>query len=113
MRILKISELNMENIAFIKTETEIRLGQRRYSVTLLDITTNKQFALNINASDLEYGRLVSILLKLNYSDDKMQAVINNYLLDADDELVLQEFNDMQDYRKRCKLIAKQILDSIK
>lgn len=62
---------------------------------------------------LDYETLVSNLITIKYNTDKMQAVINNYLLDADDELVLQEFNDMQDYRKRCKLIAKQILDSIK
>lgn len=103
----------MKNIAFIRTETTVRAGQRRYSVILLDITTNKEFTLNIIGSDLEYGRLVSILLKLNYPDDKMQAIINNYLLDAGDELVLQEFNEMQNYRKLCKIIAKQILNSFK
>lgn len=62
---------------------------------------------------VDYETLVSSLIGIKYNSDKMQAIINNYLLDTDDELVLQEFNDMQGYRKHCKLIAKQILDSIK
>lgn len=62
---------------------------------------------------VNYETLVSNLITIKYNTDKMQAIINNYLLDTDDELILQEFIEMQDYRKRCKLIAKQILGSIK
>lgn len=58
---------------------------------------------------LDYETLVSNLITIKYNTDKMQAIINNYLLDADDELVLQEFNEMQDYRKQCKKVAKEIL----
>jgi hypothetical protein len=39
----------------------------------------------------------------------MQAIINNYLADPSDEGILQEFNDMQAWRKEAKIIAKEIL----
>ena len=40
----------------------------------------------------------------------MQAVINNYLLDPEDEAVVKEFNTMQAWRKKAKEIAKEALD---
>lgn len=62
---------------------------------------------------VDYETLVSNLINIKYNPDKMQAIINNYLLDTNDESVLQEFNDMQNYRKQCKIIAKEILHQYK
>ena len=49
------------------------------------------------------------MININYSNDGMQAIINNYLLDKDDEKIMAEFNDMQEWRKKCKSVAKRIL----
>lgn len=56
-----------------------------------------------------YDGIVSALITCKYPSDKMQAIINNYLADPSDEGILQEFNDMQDWRKEAKAIAKEIL----
>jgi len=39
----------------------------------------------------------------------MEAIINNYLADPSDEGILEEFNQMQTWRKEAKALAKEIL----
>lgn len=59
-----------------------------------------------------YDGIVSELITRKYPSDKMQAIINNYLADPSDEGILQEFNDMQAWRKEAKIIAKEILEEL-
>ena len=40
----------------------------------------------------------------------MQAIINNYLLDPNDDSIKQEFIEMQNWRAESKQIAKEILE---
>ena len=58
-----------------------------------------------------YGGLVNKLVSYKYPNDKMQAIINNYLLDSNDESVKQEFIEMQNWRSESKQIAKEILEN--
>ena len=55
-----------------------------------------------------YSNCVDALITHKYPNDKMQAVINNYLLDPTDTDALTEFTEMQNYRKYCKELAKQL-----
>lgn len=55
-----------------------------------------------------YPNCVDALITHKYPNDKMQAVINNYLLDPTDTDALTEFTEMQNYRKYCKELAKQL-----
>ena len=48
-----------------------------------------------------------------YSDDAMQAIINNYLLEDEDSEHQKEWNDMQMWRVEAKRMAKEILEEIK
>ena len=57
-----------------------------------------------------YGGIVDALVTYKYPNDKMQSVINNYLLEPDNAEYIQEFNDMQAWRKEAKEIAKQALE---
>lgn len=56
-----------------------------------------------------YSGVVDALVQHQYPIDKMQAVINNYLLDPNDEYAVSEFNAMQAWRKEAKEIAKEAL----
>ena len=56
-----------------------------------------------------YAGVVDALVQHKYPIDKMQAVINNYLLDPNDEYAISEFNAMQAWRKEAKEIAKEAL----
>ena len=58
----------------------------------------------------DYGGIIDALVTYKYPNDKMQSVINNYLLDPTDETIVKEFNEMQAWRKEAKEIAKQALE---
>jgi hypothetical protein len=52
-----------------------------------------------------YEGLVDVFIGLKYSLSSMLAIINNYLLDPD--LYKKEFDDMQNWRKTSKILAKK------
>lgn len=58
----------------------------------------------------DYSGIIDALITYKYPNDKMQSVINNYLLDPTDEDIVKEFNEMQAWRKEAKEIAKQALE---
>lgn len=60
----------------------------------------------------DYGNVVSALIHSRYTDDDMQAIINNYLDAPDNQEYNDEFKDMQDFRKQAKAIAKEFVASI-
>lgn len=64
----------------------------------------------IGPTEYCYDGLVNRLISYKYPNDKMQAIINNYLLDPDDDAVNQEFMEMQNWRSESKQIAKEILE---
>ena len=55
-----------------------------------------------------YSNLVDALITYKYPNDKMTAIVNNYLLDPNDEEALQEFTQMQEWRKFAKELAKSV-----
>ena len=56
-----------------------------------------------------YGRVVNDFLRQQYKADKVESIINNYL-DEPNEKHTKEFQDLQAYRKECKLEAKRLLE---
>lgn len=57
-----------------------------------------------------YGELVERLVRKRYSQSQVEAIINNYLDDSENEQYRAEFFEMQSYRKECKAKAKAILN---
>ena len=57
----------------------------------------------------DYGGIVDSLVQYKYPNDKMQAVINNYLLEPENPEYITAFNEMQTWRKEAKEIAKEAL----
>lgn len=66
-------------------------------------------SVDIPQTKWDYSGVVDALVQYKYPIDKMQAVINNYLLDPYDEYAVSEFNKMQEWRKEAKEIAKEAL----
>lgn len=58
----------------------------------------------------DYSGIVDALIQHKYPIDKMQAVINNYLLEPNEAYAIEEFNAMQAWRKEAKEIAKEALE---
>lgn len=64
----------------------------------------------ITSDKWNYGGIVDVLIRYYYPNDVMQAVINNYLLEPENEYYVSEFNKMQSWRKEAKEIAKQVME---
>ena len=62
---------------------------------------------------LDYDSIVNAIVSKEYPNDKMQAIINNYLLDTSNKDTTKEFNDMQAFRKKAKDWAKDLLNYVK
>lgn len=60
-----------------------------------------------------YATLVSALIRKKYDADKMEAIINNYLADKDNESANIEFSEMQTYRQEVKDFCKDVFEALK
>ena len=93
-------------------EMDVVYATRRYAINI-DICENNGIydweRVEIPAGRWDYSGVVDSLVQYKYPIDKMQAVINNYLLDPNDEYAISEFNAMQAWRKEAKEIAKEAL----
>ena len=62
-------------------------------------------------TEKDRGTLISDIIRDRYSSDRMEAVINNYLLDPEDEKAKAEFDEMQAWRREAKRLAGEIIKS--
>lgn len=83
------------DIHIIKYKTEITIA------TLCNSTNN-----------VEVGNIIEFIIREKYSASQVEAIVNNYLSDTTNEEYLKEFNDMQEWRKQAKSIAKKVNDFI-
>lgn len=93
-------------------EKYILFATQRYAINVDIVENDGVFVyeqVEIPAGRWEYSGVVDALIQYKYPIDKMQAVINNYLLDPNDEYAISEFNAMQAWRKEAKEIAKEAL----
>lgn len=80
-----------------------------YDINIID-GYNEPITIQLGISKFNYGGIIDALINYKYPIDRMQAIINNYLLDPNDEPVKQEFIEMQKWRSESKQIAKEILE---
>ncbi len=64
------------------------------------------YAENGETRDEKYARLVDAYVREKYSQSAVEAIINNYLSDPENEKYKAEFADLQMYREECKNRAK-------
>lgn len=93
-------------------DTYVISGQRRYDVNINVVYDNGLYhwdQIQIPVGKFDYSGVVDSLITFVYPNDKMQAIVNNYLLDPNDSTAVGEFNKMQNWRKTAKELAKEIL----
>lgn len=71
----------------------------------------KAYCVRLN-QPLTRSRIVDAIVSAAYPNDVMQAVVNNYLASPDDEESLASFNTMQEWRKKAKAVATEIMQMI-
>ena len=94
----------------------IELGQQIATFIIFDKQDNgtyKYQTYTLKPAVLDYDSIVNAIVSKEYPNDKMQAIINNYLLDPSNEDTTKEFNDMQAFRKKAKDWAKDLLNYVK
>lgn len=95
------------------------LGQKVYTINFnieeVDNDTERYRFSSVTLPVGQYDRatVISAIIRQRYSDDEMQAIINNYLLDPNDAEAVAEFNQMQQYRKFAKKLADEFIEAIK
>lgn len=55
-----------------------------------------------------YDEAVSAEIRKKYSQDAVEAILNNFLADPTNELFKTEFFALQDYRAECKAFVKEM-----
>lgn len=93
-------------------EVYIIQATRRYFVNIDLEEIDKTYRwkqVEISAGKWNYAGVVDALVQHKYPIDKMQAVINNYLLEPENKEYITAFNEMQAWRKEAKEIAKEAL----
>lgn len=63
-------------------------------------------------NDCRVPNIIDTIIRERYSASQVEAIVNNYLSDTTNEKYLKEFNDMQEWRKQAKNIAKKVNDFI-
>lgn len=65
-----------------------------------------------------YGAIVSALIRYKYSESEVEAIVSNSLMlmqnpssvsEEESNDKMNEFNEFQDYREKCKARAKELL----
>lgn len=56
----------------------------------------------------DYGPMVSAIIRSEYSEDAVEAIVNNYLADPDGHA--EEFQQLQEWRAKAKQAARTIID---
>lgn len=86
---------------------------KNINVKELDDGTFEWDSVELPPAKFDYDTIVNALITLYYPNDKMQAVINNYLMDKENKNIVAEFNDMQLWRVEAKEIAMALLEEMK
>lgn len=100
----------------IRFSKRIELGQQIATFSISekqDDGTYKYQIYTLKPAVLDYDSIVNAIISREYPNDKMQAVINNYLLDQSNVDTTKEFSDMQAFRKKAKDWAKDLLNYVK
>lgn len=63
-------------------------------------------------NDCKVPNIIDTIIRERYSASQVEAIVNNYLSDTTNKEYLKEFNDMQEWRKQAKSIAKKVNDFI-
>lgn len=102
-----------------EVNTYIKQGYRRYSINISWETDG--FTLDLSTSSWNNSEIVSGLIRGRYSQDRVEAIINNHFLNIAEWLDKKfkgedvkfedpEYNELQEWRKICKQWAKEALE---
>lgn len=87
-------------------------GRPQYTLNILAEQQGDEWrwlVVQLPVGGLSYDVIVDAIITAKYPNDKMQAVINNYLLDMGNPTSMAEFSEMQQWRAASKAAAIEVL----
>ena len=95
-----------------RVELSYNRFRQRVATINIDITPKEDGSFEYDQVQLKpghfnYAGVIDALVNHKYPRDKMDAILNNYLLDQTDPDALREFTQMQEWRAEAKDIAKE------
>lgn len=100
-----------------KTTPEVTVSVRKiaaqkvYTITV-QIDTETTASTDLTPGICERSEIISSIIRMKYSADAMEAIINNKLQSPEDDAISQEFADMQIWRAKAKTLADQALTAV-
>lgn len=107
--------MNENNINVNDIQVASHLG--RPVVTIMVGMDSNDF-ITLPVAVWNYGAIVSALIRHKYSENEVEAIVSNSLMlmqnpssvsEEDSNEKLNEFNEFQKYREKCKARAKELL----
>lgn len=105
----------------INTGDEVVLGYRiNYCISQNEDGFWQYYTLDLSTTMYDYIKgdsnkvyecVISKIVRQRYPDNDMTAIISNYLNEPDNEKYINEFKDVQEWRKLAKSVAKYIVDN--
>ena len=97
-------------------EQKIFFGQKNrtinYDVVELEDGGYEYYSIPLPPAIWDYGVIVDLIIKENYPNGQMEAILNNYLFDPTDSEFKAKFDKMQEFRNYAKEIAKQAMQYV-
>lgn len=103
----------------MKNETNIivnnHLGRPQMTIK---VGMGSEDFITLPTSVWNYGAIVSALIRYKYSESEVEAIVSNSLMlmqnpssvsEEESNEKMDEFNDFQEYREKCKARAKELL----
>lgn len=78
-------------------------------VSLLIFPFNRVEPVELGRNCFCYAKVLAALIRIRYSQDAVEAITCNYLLDPKNEQWKREFDEFQSYRRECKTEAAEIV----
>lgn len=98
-------------------------GQRIFSIELYDDSTNSSAIIELPAGKWDRSTIINLLVRHQYSQDRVEAIINNHFLNiaewldkkfagSEESFEDLEYDELQNWRKECKVLADIIIERI-
>ena len=97
------------------------LGYRlNYNITQIEDDRWQYYTLELSTTMYEYIKgdkekiyecIITKIIRQRYPDNDMTAILSNYLNEPDNEKYINEFKEVQEWRKVAKSVAKYIVDN--
>lgn len=95
--------------------SQIDCGRRKATIK---VGNGSSTMIELSTGVWNYGAIVSALVRSKYSEDEVEAIVNNNIAliampsavsDEEGQQKLSEFQQMQEWREKCKARAKELM----